>query len=107
MIKLSGNELFIYNVLLNNTDFNCTLDLIMERITDRKTKKSVLNKETVRILLKSLEDMNVVEVVKGNRRLGIPGSYKLKRKNLTDLNSFPVSYFINVLVIKGDISTRD
>ena len=107
MIKLSGNELFIYNVLLNNMDFNCTLDLIMERITDRKTKKAVLNKETVRILLKSLEEMNVVEVIKGNRRLGISDTYKLKRKNLTDLNSFPVSYFINVLVIKGDISTTD
>ena len=107
MLKMSGNELFIYNVLLNNKEFNCTLDLIMERITDRKTKKSVLTEKTVRGILKSLEEMNVVEVIKGNSRQGIKDSYKLKRKNSTELNSFPVSYFINVLVIKGDISPID
>ena len=107
MLRMSGNELFIYNVLLNNKEFSCTLDLILERITDRKTKKSVLTEKTVRSILKSLEDMNVVEVIKGNSRLGIKDSYKLKRKNLTDLNSFQVSYFINILVIKGDISPTD
>ena len=107
MFKLTGNELFIYNVLLNNTEFKCTIELILERITNRKTKTCVMNKDTVRRVLKALEEKNIIEVVKGNKRQGIADSYNLKRKNLTDNNSFKVSYFINILVIKGDISTTD
>ena len=105
---MSGNELFIYNVLVNNKDFEeLTIDMIIERITDRKTKKCALSKPTLSKTLKSLEEKGYISVVKGNSRKGIKDTYKLNAKKVTSENSIKMSYFINILVIKKHITTNE
>ena len=105
---MSGNELFIYNVLVNNKGFSeLTIDMIIERITDRKTKKSALSKPTIVKALKGLEDKGYISIEKGNSRQGIKDTYKLNTKKVTSENSIRMSYFINILVIKGHITTNE
>lgn len=105
---MSGNELFIYNVLVNNKDFEeLTIDMIIERITDRKTKKCALSKPTLVKALKGLEEKGYISVVKGAKKLGVKDTYKLNAKKVTSENSIKMSYFINILVIKGDITTNE
>lgn len=105
---MSGNELFIYNVLVNNKDFSeLTIDMIIERITDRKTKKCALSKPTIVKTLKSLEEKGYITIEKGAKKLGIKDTYKLNAKKVTPENSIKMSYFINILVIKGDITTNE
>ena len=105
---MSGNELFIYNVLVNNKGFSeLTIDMIIERITDRKTKKSALSKPTIVKALKGLEDKGYISIEKGNSRQGIKDTYKLNTKKVTSENSIKMSYFINILVVKGHITTNE
>lgn len=105
---MSGNELFIYNVLVNNKGFEeLTIDMIIERITHRKTKKCALSKPTIAKALKGLEEKGYITIEKGNARLGIKDTYKLNTKKVTPENSIKMSYFINILVIKGDITTNE
>lgn len=105
---MGGNELFIYNVLVNNKDFEeLTIDMIIERITDRKTKKCALSKPTLSKALKSLEEKEYISIVKGNSRKGIKDTYKLNAKKVTSENSIRMSYFINILVIKKHITTNE
>ena len=105
---MSGNELFIYNVLVNNKDFEeLTIDMIIERITDRKTKKCALSKPTLSKALKSLEEKGYISIEKGNSRKGIKDTYKLNAKKVTSENSIKMSYFINILVIKKHITTNE
>ena len=75
---MNGNELFIYNVLVNNAGFEVlNIDLIMERITDRKTKKCALSKKTILNTLKSLEEKGYITINKGNTRQDFYYEYKL------------------------------
>lgn len=105
---MNGNELFIYNVLVNNKDFEeLTIDMIIERITDRKTKKCALSKPTILKALKGLEDKGYINIEKGNSRKGIKDTYKLNAKKVTSENSIRMSYFINILVIKKHITTNE
>ena len=105
---MEGNELFIYNVLTNNVGFeDLTIDMIMERITDRKTKKPALSRPTLLKALKGLEDKGYISIVKGVKKLGIKDTYKINAKKINDDNSFKMSYLINVLVIKGEITTTE
>ncbi|MDU7535631.1 MAG: hypothetical protein E7K67_01410 [Peptostreptococcaceae bacterium] len=105
---MNGNELFIYNVLVNNAGFEVlNIDLIMERITDRKTKKCALSKKTILNTLKSLEEKGYITINKGNTRQGIRDTYVLNKAKLNADNSFKITYFINILVIKGEISTTE
>lgn len=105
---MEGNELFIYNVLVNNKGFaDLNIDMIIERITDRKTKKPALSKPTISKALKGLEDKGYISIVKGNARKGIKDTYLINEKKVTPENSFRMSYFINILVIKGDITTTE
>lgn len=108
VVTMSGNELFIYNVLVNNKDFEeLNIDMIIERITDRKTKKCALSKPTILKSLKGLEEKEYITITKGNARKGIKDIYSLNSKKVTQDNSFKMSYFINILVIKGHITTNE
>lgn len=108
VVAMEGNELFIYNVLVNNKGFaSLNIDMIIERITDRKTKKCALSKPTISKALKGLEDKGYITITKGNSRQGIKDTYKLNDKKVTPENSFKMSYFINILVIKGHITTNE
>lgn len=105
---MNGNELFIYNVLVNNQGFEeLTIDMLMERITYRKTKKCALSKPTISKALKSLEEKEFITITKGNTRLGIKDTYRINSKKVTIENSFRMSYMINLLVVKGEISTSE
>lgn len=105
---MNGNELFIYNVLVNNQNFeDLTIDMIIERITCRKTKKCALSLKSVRNALKSLEDKGFITITKGAKKLGIKDIYKINEKKVTIENSFRMSYMVNILVIKGDITTSE
>ena len=105
---MNGNELFIYNVLVNNQGFEeLTIDMLMERITYRKTKKCALSKPTISKALKSLEEKGFITITKGNTRLGIKDIYSINANKIVIENSFKMSYFINILVIKGDITTNE
>lgn len=105
---MEANELFIYNVLVNNAGFaDLNIDMIMERITDRKTKKPALSKPTISKVLKSLEKKEFITITKGNARLGIKDIYSINANKIVIENSFKMSYFINILVIKGDITTNE
>lgn len=105
---MNGNELFIYNVLVNNQGFEeLTIDMLMERITYRKTKKCALSKPTISKALKSLEEKGFITITKGNTRQGIKDTYSINSKKVTIENSFRMSYMINLLVVKGEISTSE
>ena len=105
---MEGNELFIYNVLMNNKGFEAlNIDLIIERITDRKTKKCALTKKYVQSALKSLEEKGYISINKGYKKDGIKDTYILNPTKLNADNSFKISYLINILVIKGHISTTE
>lgn len=105
---MNGNELFIYNVLMNNKGFEAlNIDLIIERITDRKTKKCALTKKYVQSALKSLEEKGYISINKGYKKDGIKDTYILNPTKLNADNSFKISYLINILVIKGHISTTE
>lgn len=105
---MNGNELFIYNVLVNNQNFeDLNIDMIIERITCRKTKKCALSLKSVRNALKSLEDKGFISVVNGAKKLGIKDIYKINEKKATIENSFRMSYMVNILVIKGEITTSE
>lgn len=105
---MEGNELFIYNVLVNNKGFeDLNIDMIMERITDRKTKKCALSKPIISKTLKGLEEKGYIKINKGNARQGIKDTYTLNKAKLNADNSFKITYFINILVIKGDITTTE
>lgn len=105
---MNGNELFIYNVLVNNQGFEeLTIDMLMERITYRKTKKCALSKPTISKALKSLEEKGFITITKGNARLGIKDIYSINTNKIVIENSFRMSYMINLLVVKGEISTSE
>lgn len=105
---MNGNELFIYNVLVNNKDFeDLNIDMIIERITDRKTKKCALSDKHTRIALKGLEEKGYISINKGYKKEGIKDTYILNPTKLNADNSFRISYFANILVIKGDITTTE
>ena len=105
---MEGNELFIYNVLVNNKGFeDLNIDMIMERITDRKTKKCALSKTIISKTLKKKKKKGYIKINKGNARQGIKDTYTLNKAKLNADNSFKITYFINILVIKGDITTTE
>lgn len=108
VVTMGGNELFIYNVLVNNKSFSdLNIDMIIERITDRKTKKCALSKPTILKALKGLEEKEYITITKGNARKGIKDIYSINEKKITPENSFKMSYFINILVVKGHITTNE
>lgn len=108
VIEMNGNELFIYNVLVNNGGFApLTIDLITERITDRKTNKCALGINTLRKSLKGLEDKGYISICKGSKKHGIKDTYAINRTKITNENSFRMSYFINLCVIWGRITTTE
>lgn len=109
VICMSGNELFIYNVLLNNKDLQLNIDEIMELITDRKTGKQALTEKYVRKALKELADKDKEYIIinKGNPRKGIKDTYTINPKKTDNNNTFRLTYFINLAVIWGRITTTE
>lgn len=107
VVVMTGNELFIYNVILNNKDIELKINDIMNLITDRKTGKLALTINTVRKALRGLEEKQYITIDKGAKRLGIKDIYKINPKQLTDTNNLRVSYLINLAVIWGRITTNE
>lgn len=105
---MNGNELFIYNVLVNNKDFvSLNIDMIIERITDRKTKKCALSKPTISKTLKSLEEKEYISINKGYKKEGVKDTYTLNPTKLNADNSLKISYMLNLSVIWGRITTTE
>ena len=107
VVCMNGNELFIYNVLLNNKDIYLSREGILKLITDRKTKKTAISERTLIDTLKGLMDKDYVIVNKGIKKLGIADTYKLNTKKIKEDNTIKITYFINLAVIWGRISTEE
>lgn len=104
---MNGNELFIYNVLHNNKDINLNKEEIEDLITDRKSKKIAISDKTLREALKGLEEKEYIKVIKGVKKSGIKDSYSLISKKVKEENLIRITYFINIMVIKGHITTSE
>lgn len=104
---LLPNELFIYNVLLNNKDIFLSREGILKLITDRKTNKAAISERTLKDTLKGLVDKEYITVNKGAKRLGIADTYRVNEIKCKAENEFKITYFLNLSVIWGRISTEE
>ena len=107
---MNGNQLFIYNVLLNNKDRELNVDEIMELITYRRKKKIkniVMSEKTLRDTLKELLANDYISKTKGNTRAGISDTYKINTVRCKVDKEYTISYFANLAVIWGVISTEE
>ncbi|HFL3667932.1 TPA: replication protein RepA [Clostridioides difficile] len=107
---MTGNQLFIYNVLLNNKDRELNIDDIMELITykrKKKVKNIVMSEKTLRKTLKELEHNDYITATKGNARAGIKDTYHVKEVRCNIDKQYTISYFATMAVIWGIISTEE
>lgn len=107
---MTGNQLFIYNVLLNNKDRELNVDEITELITYKKKKKIknvAMSEKTLRDTLKELLENDYITRQKGNARAGIKDTYKVNAVRCKVDKQFTISYFTTLAVIWGIISTEE
>lgn len=107
---MSGNQLFIYNILLNNKDRELNIDDITELITYKRKKKIkniVMGESTLRKTLKELLENDYIIKIKGNDRAGIKDSFQVKEVRCNIDKQFTISYFATMAVIWGIISTEE
>lgn len=107
---MKGNQLFIYNVLLNNKDRELNVDEITELITYKrrnKVKNIAMSEKTLRDTLKDLLENDYISVVKGNARAGVKDKYKVNTVRCKVDKEYTISYFATLAVIWGVISTED
>ena len=107
---MNGNQLFIYNVLLNNEGRELNVNEILELITYRRKKKVknvVMSEKTLRDTLKELLENDYITKKKGNTRAGIPDTYKINTVRCKVDKEFTISYFVNLAVIWGIIGTEE
>ncbi|GAA0093436.1 hypothetical protein UT300009_34670 [Paraclostridium bifermentans] len=107
---MKGNQLFIYNVLLNNKDRELNVDEITELITYKrrnKVKNIAMSEKTLRDTLKELLEHDYISVVKGNARAGVKDKYKVNTVRCKVDKEYTISYFATLAVIWGVISTED
>lgn len=107
---MNGNQLFIYNVLLNNKDRELNIGEIMELITYKrknKIKNVVMSEKTLRDTLKELLENDYISKTKGNTRAGIPNTYKINMVRCKLDKEYTISYFTNLAVIWGIITTEE
>ena len=107
---MDGNQLFIYNVLLNNKDRELNVEEITELITYKKKNKIknvAMSEKTLRDTLKELLENDYVKKQKGNTRAGIQDTYKVNEVRCKLDKQFTISYFATLSVIWGIISTEE
>ncbi|HBF2507808.1 TPA: hypothetical protein KN164_003981, partial [Clostridioides difficile] len=107
---MTGNQLFIYNVLLNNKDRELNIDDIMELITykrKKKVKNIVMSEKTLRETLKELQHNDYITKTKGVTKLGIKDTYNVKEVRCNIDKQYTISYFVTMAVIWGIISTEE
>lgn len=107
---MNGNQLFIYNVLLNNKDRDLNIDEITELITFKqknKVKNIVMSEKTLRDTIKELLSNDYISVTKGNARAGIKDTYKVNTVRCKIDKEFTISYFATLSVIWGIITTEE
>ena len=107
---MTGNQLFIYNVLLNNKDRELDIEEITELITYKKKKKIknvAMSEKTLRDTLKELLENDYITRQKGNARAGIKDTYKVNEVRCKVDKQFTISYFTTLAVIWGIISTEE
>ena len=107
---MNGNQLFIYNVLLNNKDRELNIDDIMELITYKRRKKIqniVMSEKTLRTTLKELLENEYITITKGIKKLGIKDTYKVNLVKCPTDKAYTISYFVNLAVIWGIIGTEE
>lgn len=101
---MNGNELLIVNVLKNNPD-GLYKSEIVKKITYKK--KCRLSDPTLIKTLKSLEDKQIIEVTKANRKLGVESFYKLNTIRCKAENTINVSYLATAMCICRLITTTE
>lgn len=107
---MNGNQLFIYNVLLNNKDRALNIEEITELITYKrknKIKNVAMSEKTLRDTLKELLENDYISMNKGNARAGIPHTYKINMVRSKIDKEFTISYFATLAVIWGIITTEE
>lgn len=102
---MNANELFIYNVLLNNKDRKLTIDDIINLITYRK--KCVMSLKTLRETLISLINSNYISKIKGIKKLGIKDEYIINKVKTTIDTDIRISYFCTLAVVWGIITPEE
>lgn len=106
---MKPNDLLVYSILKLHDD-GLTREEITKELTYTKKKeiKNVaLSDRTLKDTLKSLEENNFIEVIKGNARLGIQNIYKLKEVSSKIELTYSISYSAAYECIKGNISTEE
>lgn len=107
---MNGNQLFIYNVLLNNKDRELNIDDIIELITYKrknKVKNVVMSEKTLRDTLKELLENDYISKTKGVTKLGIKDTYKINTVRCKVDKEYTISYFATLSVIWGILSTEE
>ena len=106
---MGGNEILVYSILLNHND-GLTKEELLKELTYTKKKKVVnvaLSEKTLRDTLKNLADNGFIEVVKGNKKLGISNIYKIKSIRSKAELTYNISFSATYECVKGNISTEE
>lgn len=106
---MKSNDLLVYSILKCHND-GLTREEILKELTYTKKKvvKNVaLSDRTLKDTLKSLENNNFIECIKGNPRAGIQNIYKLKECTSKIELTYNVSYSATYECVKGNISTEE
>lgn len=99
---MSGNELFIYNVLLNNKDRKLNIDDIINLITYKK--KCAMSLKTLRETLSNLIESKYILKTAGVKKLGIKDTYEINKVKTKVDDEITISYFCTLAVIWNVIS---
>lgn len=102
---MSGNELFIYNVLLNNKDRKLNIDDITGLITYKK--KCAMSLKTLRETLSNLVDSKYISKTVGVKKLGIKDIYEITQVKSKVDDEITISYFCTLAVIWNVISCEE
>lgn len=102
---MSGNELFIYNVLLNNKDRKLNIDEILNLITYKK--KSAMSLRTLRDTLSKLITSAYIIKNIGIKKSGIKDTYEINKVKCKVDNEITISYFCTLAVIWQVISPEE
>ena len=102
---MSGNELFIYNVLLNNKDRKLNIDEIINLITYRK--KCAMSLKTLRDTLNSLINSKYISKTVGIKKARIKDTYAINIVKSKVDDEITISYFCTLAVVWGVISCEE
>lgn len=102
---MNGNELFIYNVLLNNINRKLNIDDILKLITYKK--KSAMSLRVLRDTLSSLIESKYILKTVGIKRSGIKDTYEVNKVKSKIEDEITISYFCTLAVVWGVITPEE